>query len=50
VLLIVEESISWGDLLDPGLPNALEAALSKLPPSKYSASYVAYGRDVRQVR
>jgi len=50
VLLIVEQSISWGDVIDPGLPDALEAALDQLPTSKYSATYVAYGKDVRQVR
>ena len=50
VLLIVEESISWGDVIDPGLPDALEAALSQLPASKYSTTYIAYGTDVRQVR
>jgi hypothetical protein len=50
VLLIVDQSISWGTVIDPGLPDALEAALSKLPPSKYSATYVAYGADVRLVR
>ena len=50
VLLIVEESISWGDILYPGLPDALRAALIKLPPSKYSATYIAFGTDVRQAR
>jgi hypothetical protein len=50
VLLIVEQSISWGGVLDPGLPDAHKLALSKLPPSKYSATYVAYKKDVRKVR
>jgi hypothetical protein len=50
VLLIVENSISWGDVIDPGLPSALGAALPGFPKSKYSATYVAYGSDVRLLR
>jgi hypothetical protein len=50
ILLIVDESISWGDVIDPGLPDALEAALGQLPASNYSATYVAYGEDIRQAR
>lgn len=50
VLLIVDESISWGDMIDPGLPNALEEAIVSLPPSKYSDTYIIFGKDVRQVR
>jgi hypothetical protein len=50
VLLIVDESISWGDVLGQGLPKALSAALGQLPASKYSATFVIYGKDVRQIR
>lgn len=50
MLLIVDESISWGDIIDPGLPDALEIALGQFPKSSYSAIYVAFGKDVRQVR
>ena len=51
ILLIVDESISsWGDVLDPGLPNAIQESLASLPPSKYSGTYVIFGEDVRQMR
>ena len=51
ILLIVDESISsWGDVLDPGLPNAIQESLASLPPSKYSATFVIFGEDVRQMR
>jgi hypothetical protein len=50
MLLVVEESISWDDVIDPGLPDALEVALGQLSASKYSAIYVVFLRDVRQVR
>lgn len=50
VLLVVDESISWGDVIDPALPYALEAALNRLPASKYAATYVLFGSDMRKVR
>jgi hypothetical protein len=49
ILLVVDKSISWGDVIDPGLPNALKKAVVSLPPSRYSATYVIYGTDVRKV-
>lgn len=49
VLLIVDESISWGDKIDPSLPNAVKNAVTLLPPSNYSAIYVIYGRDIRKI-
>lgn len=50
VLLIVDKSIAWGDVIDPGLPIALEEAARQLPPSRYLATYVAYGSDIRRLR
>jgi hypothetical protein len=51
ILLIVDESISsWGDVIDPGLPNAIQESIASLPPSKYYATYVKFGEDVRQMR
>jgi hypothetical protein len=50
ILLIHEESISWGDVIDPELPNQLDAALRDLPPSRYDETYIIYGRDVRRLR
>lgn len=50
VLLVVDESISWGDVIDPSLPDALEAALNTLPDSKYAATYIIFGSDLRRVR
>ena len=50
VLLVVDKSISWGDVIAPGLPDALARAIERLPESRYSATYVAYGTDVRRVR
>jgi len=50
VLLVVDESISWGDVIDPGLPNALKETFVSLPPSKYSDTYIIFGKDVRHVR
>ncbi len=50
VLLIGDQSIAWGDVIDPGLPDALAEAIRSLPPSSYSATFVAFGADVRQVR
>jgi hypothetical protein len=49
VLLVVDESISWGDVIDPSLPNALRDAVALLPASKYSATYVIFGTNVRQM-
>ena len=50
VLLVVDESISWGDVIDPGLPDALDVALHMMPGSKYASTYVIFGTDVRKVR
>jgi hypothetical protein len=50
ILLVVDEAISWGDIIDPGLPNAIQEAAVSLPPSKYSATYIIFGKDVRQIR
>lgn len=50
ILLVVDESISWGDVIDPGLPDAIQEAIIPLPPSKYSATYVIFGKDIRRVR
>lgn len=50
VLLVVDESISWGDVIDPSLPDTLEALLSTLPGSKYDATYIIYGSDLRRLR
>ena len=49
VLLIVDESITWGDMIDPGLPDALNEALDQLPASKYSAIYVVFGTGIRKL-
>jgi hypothetical protein len=46
VLLVVDDSTKWV----PGLPNELEEAIVSLPPSKYSATYIIFREDVRQVR
>lgn len=50
ILLVVDKSISWGNAIDPGLPNSLNEAFKALPVSKYSATYVIFGADVRRVR
>ena len=50
ILLVADDSISWGDVIDPGLPNALNEAFEVLPDSKYTATYVLFGEDVRRMR
>ncbi|MEZ4620764.1 MAG: hypothetical protein R2867_35375 [Caldilineaceae bacterium] len=50
ILLVVDKSISWGDVIDTTLPNSLNKAFKALPVSKYSATYVIFGVDVRRVR
>lgn len=50
VLLVVDESISSGDVIDPALPHTLEAALNTLPDSRYAATYILFGSNLRKVR
>jgi len=50
VLVIREQSVSWGDVLEPTLKARLAEELSTLEPSNYSATYITFNEAVYKVR
>jgi hypothetical protein len=50
VLVIREQSVSWGNVLEPTLKARLAEEVSALEPSNYSATYVTFNEDVYRLR
>jgi hypothetical protein len=50
VLVILEQSVSWGDVLEPTLKARLAEEVSTLEPSNYSATYITFNEDVYRSR
>jgi hypothetical protein len=50
VLVIQEQSVSWGDILEPTLKARLTEKVINSKPSKYSATYIIFNEDVYRLR
>jgi hypothetical protein len=50
VLVIHEQSVSWGDVLEPTLKARLVEKVITFEPSKYSATYIIFNEDVYRLR
>ena len=50
VLVIHEQSISWGSILEPTLKARLIEEMITFEPSKYSATYIIFNEDVYKLR
>ncbi|HLO13936.1 MAG TPA: hypothetical protein VK206_03840 [Anaerolineales bacterium] len=50
VLVIQEQSVSWGDVLEPTLKARLAEKVINSEPSKYSATYIVFNEDVYRLR
>jgi len=50
VLVIHEQSVSWGDVLEPTLKARLAEKVINSEPSKYSATYIIFNEDVYRLR
>ncbi|CAG0932095.1 hypothetical protein TFLX_02455 [Thermoflexales bacterium] len=50
VLVIREQSVSWGDVLEPTLKARLAEEVSTPEPSNYSATYITFNEDVYRLR
>lgn len=50
VLVIREQLISWGDVLEPTLKSRLAEEVSALEPSNYAATYITFNETVYRVR
>jgi hypothetical protein len=50
VLVIQEQSVSWGDVLEATLKARLAEEVSTLEPSNYSATYITFNEDVYRLR
>jgi hypothetical protein len=50
VLVIQEQSVSWGDVLEPTLKARLAEMVINSKPSKYSATYIIFNEDVYRLQ
>jgi len=50
VLVIQEQSVSWGDVLEPTLKARLAEMVINSKPSKYSAIYIIFNEDVYRLQ
>jgi hypothetical protein len=50
VLVVHEQSVSWGDVLETTLKARLAEDISALEHSKYSATYIIFNEDVYRLR
>ncbi|MFO7680292.1 MAG: hypothetical protein R6X34_09600, partial [Chloroflexota bacterium] len=50
VLVIQEQSVSWGDVLEPTLKFRLAEEVTALGASNYSATYITFNETVYRVR
>jgi hypothetical protein len=50
VLLVQEQAVSWGDVLESALKAQLAEDISALEHSKYSATYIIFNEDVYRLR
>ena len=50
VLVIQEQSVSWGDVLEPTLKTRLAEMVINFKPSKYSATYIIFNEDVYRLQ
>ena len=50
VLVIREDSVSWGNVLEPTLKTRLAEEVSTLEPSNYSATYITFSEEVYKLR
>lgn len=50
VLVIQEQSVSWGDVLEPTLKARLAEKVITFEQSKYSATYIIFNEDVYMLR
>ena len=50
VLVIQEQSVSWGDVLERTLKTYLAEKVINFEPSKYSATYIIFNEAVYRLR